>query len=147
MKTRLVLDTNVVLSSLLFPSSALSWLRGAWQSGRICPLLSRQTAAELIRVLAYPKFKLIDAEQRDLVDDYVPHCETVEIPSPPPETPLIRDPFDRPFLELALAGRADALITGDADLLSLQGQFAIPILSPTTVAALLETESPPGKQR
>ena len=41
-----------------------------------------------------------------------------------------RDPFDRPFLELALAGRADALVTGDADILALAEAFSVPILSP-----------------
>ena len=69
---RPVLDTNVLVSALLFHSGALSWLRGAWRSGRIRPLAGRQTVAELIRVLAYPKFALSDAERQDLLDDYLP---------------------------------------------------------------------------
>ena len=47
-----------------------------------------------------------------------------------PTVPDRRNPFDRPFLELAIAGRADALVTGDADLLALADSFALPILTP-----------------
>ena len=127
---RPVLDTNVLVSALLFHSSSLSWLRSAWRSGRIQPLAGRQTTAELIRVLAYPKFALSDGERQDLLDDYLPFCETVAVPEPPPTVPECRDPFDRPFLELALAARADALVTGDADILALAKAFPVPILSP-----------------
>ncbi len=51
-----------------------------------------------------------------------------------PDIPDCRDPFDRPFPELALAARADALVTGDRDPFALAGVFPIPIL--TTAAAL-----------
>ena len=135
--TRTVLDTSVLVSALVFHASALSWLRDAWRSARILPLASRATAAELIRVLAYPKFALAANEQRDLLDDYLPFCESVAIPSPPPAVPRCRDPFDRPFLELALAGRSDALVTGDADLLALAEDFAVPICSPSAFEQLL----------
>ena len=127
---RLVLDTNVVLSALLFHAGALAWLRAAWRADRLRPLASRDTTAELIRVLAYPKFGLTADERRDLLDDYLPYCETVTLPDSPLTVPACRDPFDRPFLELALAGRADALITGDADILALAESFAVPILPP-----------------
>ena len=135
---RLVLDTNVALSALLFHTGALSWLRGAWRSDRLRPLASRDTTVELIRVVAYPKFRLTADERRALLDDYLPYCETVTLPDSPPVVPECREPFDRPFLELALAGRADALITGDADILALVESFAVPILSP----AVLEMQLP-----
>ena len=54
------------------------------------------------------------------------------MPHPPPPTPECRDPSDRPFLELAVAGRADALVTGDANIQVLTEVFAVPILSPAT---------------
>ena len=134
---RVVLDTSALVSALVFHASTLSWLRGGWRSGRILPLASRETAAELIRVLAYPKFSLTVSEQRDLLDDYLPFCESVTIPSPPPAVPDCRDPLDRPFLELALAGRSDVLVTGDADLLVLAEHFAVPICSPSAFEQLL----------
>ena len=132
---RPVLDTSVLVSSLLFPSGAVSWMRGAWRQGSIRPLVSRETAAELIRVLACPRLALDPDDRRDLLDDYLPYCESVEVPVAPPAIPAAipecRDPFDRPFLQVALAGRADALVSGDADVLALADAFAVPILSPT----------------
>ena len=134
---RVVLDTNVLLSALLFHQGSLIWLRHAWQAGAIRPLASRDTAQELIRVLAYPKFKLTDADREELLGDYLPWCETVSVPKTTQVTtpittqiPACRDPFDRPFLALAVAAKADALITGDKDLLELAGEFKVPILTP-----------------
>jgi putative PIN family toxin of toxin-antitoxin system len=126
---RVVIDTNVVLSAVVFAAGRLAPLRLAWQGNRVLPLISRITAAELIRALAYPKFKLAPHEQEELLADYLPYCKTVRIPSPPPATPPCRDTFDVPFLELALTGKAEALVTGDKDLLSLAGSLACPILS------------------
>ena len=126
---RVVIDINLVLSALIFANGRLTPLRQAWQSQRIQPIVSRVTATELIRVLAYPKFKLTADEQQELLADYLPCCKTVRIPEPPPRTPPCRDVFDIPFMELAIAGKATALITGDRDLLSLAGRFTCPIVS------------------
>ncbi|MDE0232338.1 MAG: putative toxin-antitoxin system toxin component, PIN family [bacterium] len=129
---RLVIDTNVLLSALLFPSGSLTWLRSAWQSGAVLPLAIHETTVELIRVLSYPKFRLTGHEREELLMDYLPWCETVTVPEPPP-VPECRDPHDRPFLELALAGRADALVTGDRDILVLSSDFSVPILTPKSL--------------
>jgi len=142
LRPRVVIDTNLVLSALIFAQGRLANLRQAWQTQRIRPLVSRHTAAELIRVLAYPKFKLSPAEQQELLADYLPWCHTVQIPDPPPATPGCRDPFDVPFLQLAVAGKADLLLSGDQDLLVLTDDFVCPIL---TVEQFMTTlaESPP----
>ena len=113
----------------MFPAGSLAWFRHAWQSGTVRPLASRDTTSELIRVLHYPKFRLTRDEREDLLDDYLPSCETVPVPVSI-EVPECRDPLDRPFLELALAGGADALLTGDKDLLALAERFPVPILAP-----------------
>jgi uncharacterized protein len=126
---RVVIDTNLVLSTLVFAQGRLSPLRHAWQ-GELCqPLVSNITAAELIRVLAYPKFKLSAEDQQELLADYLPYCTTVRMPAKLPATPECRDKFDLPFLQLAVAGKADYLVTGDQDLLVLAGQFACPIIT------------------
>lgn len=127
---RWVLDTNVVLSALIRPGGVSGRLRLAWQSQRFVPLVSRATAAELIRVLAYPKFKLAPGEQHDLLADYLPWAETFRVPDPPPRTPACRDPHDVPFLHLALAAKTDALVTGDADLLVLAPLRSLAIITP-----------------
>ena len=118
---RVVLDTNVVLSALIFGGGWAARLRGGWQSGRIVPLASTATADELMRVLTYPKFKLSAAEQHELLADVMPWFEVVQVPDPPPTAPACRDPFDLPFLHLAIAGRAAVLVSGDRDLLALAG--------------------------
>lgn len=123
-----VLDTNVVLSALLFTGS-LGALREAWHSGRCRPLASKPTISELVRALAYPKFKLTPDDQRELLADYLPCCTTVRMPKKAPEVPACRDPLDGPFLELAIVGKADYLVTGDKDLLSLARSFACPIVT------------------
>ena len=129
---RLVLDTHVLLSALLFPGGSLSWLRKAWQLETPLPLASHDTTLELIRVLSYPKFRLTDQEQEDPLADYLPWCETVTV-SQPPAVPHCRDPFDQPFLELALVGQADALVTGYDDLLALAPALSVPILTPVAI--------------
>ena len=126
---RVVIDTNLVLSALVFAQGRLMPLRHAWQGPHCQPLLSSVTAAELLRVLAYPKFKLSAADQQELLGDYLPYCTTVRMPAKPPKTPACRDPFDLPFVQLAIVGKADYLVSGDKDLLSLAGQFVCPIIS------------------
>jgi uncharacterized protein len=128
--SRVVLDTNVVLSALLFGGGPASQVRAAWMAGRFVSLASTATVQELVRVLAYPKFKLTSGEQQDLLADYLPSVQVVRIPDPPPEVPRCRDPFDLPFLHLAVAGKAHALVTGDKDLLALAGARGLcPVLN------------------
>jgi uncharacterized protein len=124
-----VIDTNLVLSALVFGHGRLSALRMAWQSGRCIPLVSTATAAELMRVLAYPKFKLTTADREELLADYLPHCRSVRIPARLPKLPVCRDVNDQMFIELAAVGKADFLVTGDKDLLVLASEFKRPIVS------------------
>lgn len=128
---RVVLDTNVVLSALVFRSGPAARLRQAWHGGACTPLVATATAQELIRVLAYPKFGLSVDDQHHLLADYLPWTRSVRIPQPPAALPAeCRDPFDAPFLHLAVAGKAHALVTGDADLLVLAGSLPFAVLPP-----------------
>jgi len=121
---RAVLDTNVVVSALLF-DGRLSWIREAWKGGRITPLVARETVDELIRVLAYPKFRLSAEEIEDVLADFLPYAESVERPPAIPY-PALRspDPDDQIFLDLAAYGRAELLVSGDPDLASLATEEA-----------------------
>ena len=69
-----------------------------------------------------------------------PGCEMVAI-TQPPVVPECRDPRDRPFLELAAAAQADALVTGDSDLLVLAPEFDVPIITPAALRTRLERGS------
>ncbi|TAN75050.1 MAG: putative toxin-antitoxin system toxin component, PIN family [Gallionella sp.] len=129
MSWRVVLDTNIVLSALLFRNGRLAWIRQAWQTGRLTPVICRQTTAELLRVLAYPEFKLTAAEQEELLADFLPWAEAANLPEQPLELPKCRDSYDQVFLILARTAEVDALVTGDADLLMLRDNFHPPILT------------------
>ena len=128
MKRRVVFDTNTVLSALLFANGRLSWLREHWRGGRCVPLISHATAAELTRVLAYPKFRLSLDDRHELLAEFLPYCEVVEVTR---KCALVcRDTNDQPFLDLAQSGKAELLISGDRDLLALAGKTSFGIETP-----------------
>lgn len=130
---RAVFDTNVVVSALVF-GQRLSWLRHAWEEQRLIPLVCRETALELIRVLTYPKFRLDRSAREALLSEYLPYAETVILPDPLPALPRpCRDRDDAIFLQLAIAARAEVLVSGDRDLSVLSAWFPV-----TSVAVLRE---------
>ena len=125
---RVVFDTNVVLSALLFPASRLAWLRAHWRERGAVPLTSPATARELTRVLGYSKFRLSERYRIEALALYIPYCENID---PAEKCPIAsRDPKDQPLLELAHSGNADLLVTGDEDLLALAGQTTFVIETP-----------------
>lgn len=140
MKTpRVVFDTNCIVSALLFSKGSVSWLKDGWIRQRFMPLVSRDTANELIKVLNYPKFQLDKNEQEIILADFLPYAEVVRIKSVPPNLPAMRDPNDLMFLSLAVLGNADALISGDAHILQVKSQLGrIPVLTVTEFATWLE---------
>lgn len=124
---RAVLDTNTVISALLFSGTA-SRLVSLWQSRRVALLVSREILEEYLRVLAYPKFKLSDQEIRGLLEeDLLPFVQTVRVRRR--LAVVRRDPDDDKFLECAVAGRAAYLVTGDRDLRELDSFRGITILT------------------
>lgn len=133
-----VLDTNLVLSALVFASGRLAPLRSAWQGARCIPLVSQASASELMRVLAYPKFKLSATDREELLADYLPHCRSVRIPARLPKLPLCRDANDQIFIELAAVGKADFLMTGNKDLLVIAAEFNRPIVTAESFLARLD---------
>lgn len=135
---RVVLDTNVLISALVFESKIAVWLRNLWQQAGIIPVVSRETVEELVRVLAYKKFALSEADQSDLIEDYLPYAETIADPRTRAHIPKCRDPEDEMFLRLAYVAKVAAIVTGDGDLLALADESRIPILSPSELAARIK---------
>lgn len=127
-RLRVVFDTNAVISALVFTVGRLAWLRAHWRERRSAPLVSQGTAAELMWVLGYRKFKLSPDYQIELLSDYLSYCEIIGVTE---DCPIrCRDVKDQLFLDLAQSGNADLLVTGDEDLLALAGQTAFPIETP-----------------
>lgn len=123
---RVVFDTNTLISALLFRGE-MAWLVRHWQDPRVIPLACHETAGELLRVLAYPKFGLSLNQQEVVAARFVAFIERVQLAVEPSALVRCRDSRDQIFLELAFQGKANVLVTGDGDLLALSGTapFAI----------------------
>lgn len=128
---RVVLDTNIIISAVVFSSSQITWFRETWKSGQITPLVDKACTEELVRALTYPKFKLSVKEIESLLGEYLPYTVTIVTTHKAGiKIPKCRDPHDQKFLELAWSGKAKALITGDRALLALTEQTPFAILTP-----------------
>ena len=124
-----VIDTNVFLSALLFGGTP-GKLISLWKSGKIQPQLNKTTVAELLRVLAYPKFELTENEiQYLLYVEILPFCRVVTTKSGPVIIP--EDPSDNVFLRCCEVSNARALISGDSHLLALKSYGNASILTPS----------------
>jgi putative PIN family toxin of toxin-antitoxin system len=79
-------------------------------------------------ILQRRKFQLTVEERRELLGDYLPYCEIVEVVRKC--SVVCRDPKDQSFLDLAHSGKADSLVSGDRDLLVLAGKTKFLIETP-----------------
>jgi len=133
---RAVIDTNVVVSAFVFRAGTLAWLREAIINGALIPLVSDETLAEMVRVLAYPRFGLTAEDRENIIVYYMEHAEAIKRPRTRARLPRCRDPHDGMFIRLAYAAKADAIVTGDDGLLTLALESRIPILTPAAFRAL-----------
>jgi putative PIN family toxin of toxin-antitoxin system len=130
-EVKVVLDTNIIISALVFSSSQINWLREAWINKRILPVVDKACVEELMRALAYPKFRLSAEEIEILLGEYLPYTVTLEPGHKPARNiPKCKDPHDQKFLELAYTGNARFLVTGDKALLTLHRKTPFKILTP-----------------
>jgi len=126
MPERIVVDTNALVSRLLLPRS-IPAVRKVTDTGQL--LVSNATLTELAEVLARPKFaSYVSIQDRQQfirllgrVAEIVPVTHTIR---------ASRDPEDDKFLELAVNGGANVIITGDKDLLALDPFRKIAIVTP-----------------
>jgi putative PIN family toxin of toxin-antitoxin system len=128
MNKRFVLDTNIIISSVLWPNSKPNVaVKKAQQLGII--IVSSVTWQELDTVLFRPKFdRYITFEERELF--LLDLSQTVKfILETSFITDICRDPKDNKYLELAVNGRAECIITGDQDLLILHPFQSIEIIT------------------
>ncbi|HSU04230.1 MAG TPA: putative toxin-antitoxin system toxin component, PIN family, partial [Acetobacteraceae bacterium] len=128
---RVVVDTNVFVSAVLkdksFPALAL---RMVAQRGTL--LKSTATERQLFEVLARPQLAaLVDPVAVDWMRELMARAEAVSITE---RIAACRDATDDTFLELSVNGKADVIVSGDADLLVLNPFRGIPIVPPATFA-------------
>jgi len=121
---RVVLDSNVLLSGLAYPTSIPGRIVAAWRMGAIEVVLSRHILDEVLRSLHRMRpLRLSNDEARNFVESLVFQAEIIE-PATVAEGAL-RDEADLPILGAFVAARADYLITGDKDLLALAGKYSV----------------------
>ena len=130
---RLVLDTNVLVSGLLFPAGPPSRLVKAWPSGAFDLVISDFVIDELTRTWAHlaPRLNASPDDLADFIDTIGVRAELLRIDAAmlaQATSAGLRDPNDLPVLALLIGSGADHLVTGDKDLLVLADTY--PILSP-----------------
>jgi len=136
---RVVIDTNVLISAALLDESVPARARNhAIRYGQL--IATEQTFAELTGRLLLPKFdRYVSRARREaLLERMQPIVEIVPVIQ---VVRACRDPRDDMFLEAAVNGRADVLVTGDRDLLALHPFAGIAIVTPADYLALVEPES------
>ena len=124
-----VIDTNDFVSALLFGGTP-GKLIALWKSGKIKPHLTSEILAEILRVLAYPKFQLTENEiQYLLYVETLPFCTVVAAKS---GSAIVKaDPSDDIFLRCCEAAKVKALISGDNHLLNLKSHAKAQIITPS----------------
>ena len=135
---RLVLDTNVVASGLLWDGRP-AWLIDAAQANEVELFTSRVLLAELTRILRRAKFtKAIAASGASLEELVLGYAELAILVTPVPIPPtVLDDPDDDHVLACALAGNAELVVSGDRDLLSLKTFRDIPIITPAEAMRII----------
>lgn len=130
-----VVDTNVLISAALSPEGKPNRaLRYVISEGTL--LASNATFDEFSTRIRRPKFfRYLREEDRE---DYIALIRSVSrLVEPAERIRECRDPQDNKFLELAVAGHADAIVTGDEDLLVMHPFRGIAIVAPAAFLALV----------
>ena len=124
---KVVLDTNILVSGLMYPASAPGRIIAAWSEAQFDVVTTHEQLAELGRVLGYPKIRRILKWDDDRIDHFIKQLylrvEVVE--SDLADFEHLRDPEDTPILGPLVAAEADLLVTGDRDLLVLRDRYPI----------------------
>lgn len=135
---RVVVDTGVLVSGLILPRGTIGNVLHALRDGRFVPIYSTPMMIEVINVLGRPKFQ---AKYQIQPNDIMELINLIrlrgELVIPKQMVTICRDPKDNKFLEAALAGEADSIVTGDDDLLVLHPFEGVDILRPAEFLARL----------
>lgn len=136
---RIVLDTNVVLSALLWRGTPYQLLDAIRSRGEVrlftSPALLDELADVLTRPMATKRLTVIGKSLREVLADYVEAVEVVEPEHVPRVVPT--DVDDDQVIATALAAGANCIVSGDADLLSIGSYQGIPIITAAQAAQQL----------
>ena len=125
---KIVLDTNVLVSGLLTPFGSSGELVRMISAGKLILQYDSRILLEYQEVLYRPKFQF-NREDIDLLFDYI--SKNGQIVSTSPLKKRLPDPDDEPFLEVAIGGKAECLVTGNKVHYPRQFREGIKVLSPS----------------
>jgi putative PIN family toxin of toxin-antitoxin system len=132
---RAVLDTNLLVSGLRSPHGTTGRVVELLLAGQLVLLADDRILAEYADVLARPKFGFRPEDVMGILDSLRATTERV---TAAPLGVALRDPGDLPFLEVAAAGGADALVTGNTrDCKRTRGRHVAPVMTPAQFLAML----------
>ena len=122
---RVVLDTNILISALLFKGE-LSKILFLWKAGIIIPIFTKETFDEFRTVLNYPKFSLTEEEIKAIIEEEVlPYFEVIDVKEA--LTDLCNDPDDK-FISCAMSAPANFIVTSDKEFGSFKQYRGIQII-------------------
>ncbi len=107
---KIVLDTNVLVAGLLSPFGPCAEIVRMVSSGELTLYLDARVLSEYSEVLHRSKFRF-DVDKVISILDYIEHRGHIVASSPLPDS--LPDPDDQAFLEVAVAGQAACVVTGN----------------------------------
>lgn len=136
---RVVLDTGILISGLIRRNGTTGEVLNALRDNRFLVIYSTPIVMELIEVLSRPifsdKYHIQSDDVTALINLMRLRGELVAISR---KLEICRDPKDDKFFEAALAGEADSIVSGDADLIILHPFEGISIIRPAEFLAKLK---------
>jgi len=138
-----VLDANVYVSSLLTRGGNAKKIIDLWEGEAFELIISEPILDEIGRVLLYPKIVKIHGKNAGDVENYVALLrKTATVVAPGRRIDISSDESDNRYIECAIEGSADFLVTGDKKHLLPIGEYrGIQIITPATFLALLQAET------
>lgn len=124
---RVVLDTTVVLSALVFGGPMADRLRRAWRHGFCRPLVCRRTLLDLTHQLAAASLGFSLAEQQQMLGEYLPYVLKVRVSEAAPSHKV--EPAGLVFVQLGLAGQAHVLVSSDTSLLAMGDRLPFQVMA------------------
>jgi putative PIN family toxin of toxin-antitoxin system len=145
---RAVLDANVIVSAVLTTAGIPAQILDAWRTERFALLVSAPILEEVARVLEYPRLARLHHWPQAKIRDFVAELAYLGIMTPGEITLNVvrNDPADNRYLECAVEGAADYLVSGDQDLLDLHEHSGIRIVSSRTFLEALRSHRRPASQ-
>ena len=140
---RIVLDANVYVSSLLTRHGNAKTIIDLFDETDFELLVSEPILEEIARVLGYPHIAKLHQRSAQDIDDYIKSLRVIAtFVAPRERLQIASDESDNRYIECAVEGRADFLVTGDKKhLLPLKEYQDVQILSPAAFLALLQLDN------